>query len=339
MAKHIVNRTAWSLLVLALLTVTGCGRSPRVTRQPLPDRDIVFQLSHHYASEKHIGFINADGSGFIVVAITHQRTSTDVDPRPFWTSDGQLLLFAANFERGLLGITSDGMLRKYSRWIARAAPLRNPSLVVLLTAFDESRSEIALFDLDTSQIIRSFVVEDEDHPSIGTSALSGSMLVYRRWWIPDPGANPLYGIEEIVLVDIDTGEEQVLARREGEDAESYLDSPAISPDGEWVVYTAADGLHLVRPDGNDDRLLLPMDVVREDVLGERTDLYPPEAAWSPDSGWLVYHRCVLPTQRICGPEADQYAIFKLNIETGEEVLLVEGGVNPYWRLAPSAEAE
>ena len=73
-------------------------------------------------------------------------------------------------------------------------------------------------------------------------------------------------------------------------------------------------------------------------FGSRRDAYPPEASWSPDSRWLVYHRCMLPGQQRCYSE-DQYAIFKLNIETGEEWLLVEGGINPYWRLTPSGAVE
>ena len=332
--------------LVGLSVLVGCSllRSNRatpiiVTDGHLPDRDIVFQLSHYAASDKRIGFINADGSGLAFVAITHVPTIARVNPRPSWTSDGQLLLFPGNFGRGFVGITTQGERHDYARWMSRAAPLEQASVAVLLTAFDQSRYQIALFDLETSQIIRSFVIQDDDYPSIGTSALSGSLLVYRRWWKPDPETDPDRSIAyEIVLLDIDTGMRRTLARREGKDFERILENPAISPDGQWVVYTAADGLHLVRPDGSEDHVVVVLDVVREDEFGEWLDVYPPEASWSPDSRWLVYHRCMLPGQQRCYSE-DQYAIFKLNIETGEEWLLVEGGINPYWRLTPSGAVE
>ena len=347
-------RRCLSVLLLGLLFVAVCclvvvvairwsfrpSEPPaQVTDRPLPDRDIAFQVSHKHASDASIGFVNADGSGLAFVAITHESTITRVNPRPSWTSDGRLLLFPANFGRGFVGITTQGARHDYARWMSRAAPLEQANLAVLLTAFDESRYQIALFDLETSQIIRSFVIQDDDYPSIGTSALSGSLLVYRRWWRPDRETDPDRSIAyEIVLLDNDTGVRRTLARREGKDFERILENPAISPDGQWVVYTAAEGLRLVRPDGSDDHLLLPLDVVRRDGFGARWDTYPPEASWSPDSRWLVYHRCMLPGQQRCY-SIDQYAIFKLNIETGEEVLLFEGGLNPYWRLAPSEAVE
>lgn len=328
------------VLLLGLLVLVGCNLPRRVTNQPLPDRDIVFQTTlSRRARDKRIGFIDADGSGLTFVAITHVHTSIHMSPRPFWTSDGQMVFFSGRLGGAFLGIRRDGLLRKYPQWMALAAPLEQPNLTILLAAIDDVLDGIALFDLDTGQIIHTYVVEEGDHPSIGTSALSGSMLVYRRGWRPDPVATPGLTVMEIVLLDIDTGEEVVLARREGQDSESYLDRPAISPDGQWVVYTAAEGLRLVRPDGSDDHLLVPMDLVREDAVGKRLDVAPPDASWSPDSHWLVYHRCMLPSPKFCYDSVQDHAIFKLNIETREETLLVEGGVSPYWRLAPSGAAE
>ena len=329
-----------SVLLLGLLVLVGCNRPRRVTDQPLPDRDIVFQTTLSLrARDKRIGFIDADGSGLTFVAITHIDTSIQMSPRPFWTSDGQMVFFSDSLGGAFLGIRRDGLLRKYPQWMALAAPLEQPNLTILLAAIDDMLDGIALFDLDAGQITHTFVVGEGNHPSIGTSALSGSMLVYRRWWNPDPVTTPRLTVWEIVLLDIDTGEERVLARREGQDSEGILDRPAISPDGQWVVYTAAEGLRLVRPDGSDDHLLVPMDLVREDALGRRRDAAPPEAAWSPDSRWLVYHRCMLPSPKFCYDSVQDHAIFKLNIETGEEVLLFEGGLNPYWRLTPSEGTE
>ena len=60
-------------------------------------------------------------------------------------------------------------------------------------------------------------------------------------------------------------------------------SPAWSPDGDWIAYYAASqgfGLNLVRPDGTDDRQILPGDAE-----------YP---TWSPDSKRIAFMSLGLP---------------------------------------------
>ncbi len=60
--------------------------------------------------------------------------------------------------------------------------------------------------------------------------------------------------------------------------------------------------------------------------------WPPIPSWSPDGEWLVYHKCTVPVEigASC-TYAEDYAIFIVNVATGEETLLIEGGLNPYWR--------
>ncbi len=47
---------------------------------------------------------------------------------------------------------------------------------------------------------------------------------------------------------------------------------------------------------------------------------------------------MLPFPEGCERGAD-FNIYKVNIDTGEEILLVEGGLNPYWRLTPVEETQ
>ena len=49
--------------------------------------------------------------------------------------------------------------------------------------------------------------------------------------------------------------------------------------------------------------------------------------WSPDGQWLVYHLW----------ENKQYNIHKLNLETGEDEVIFEGGLYPHWRWASESE--
>jgi Tol biopolymer transport system component len=59
--------------------------------------------------------------------------------------------------------------------------------------------------------------------------------------------------------------------------------------------------------------------------------WPPKPIWSPDGNWLVYHKCELEDpEREC-LYLEDYVIYKVNVHTGEEVKIIEGGLNPYWR--------
>ncbi|HET9983111.1 MAG TPA: hypothetical protein VFQ38_05980 [Longimicrobiales bacterium] len=113
-------------------------------------------------------------------------------------------------------------------------------------------------------------------------------------WSPD-GSSVAFvkttpGDQDVYVVDLH-GTMRALAAIPGE-GESDLDW---SPDGRWIAYGLRDSaagaftrsnLHLVRPDGSEDRVVLP---------GERLDLGP---VWSPDGAWLAF-ACWRPQQTIC----------------------------------------
>jgi Tol biopolymer transport system component len=74
------------------------------------------------------------------------------------------------------------------------------------------------------------------------------------------------------------------------------------------------------PDGS-----VQIKLVDEVFWGPRYSLVEVQPTWSPDSKWLVYHRCVREN-----PPISDCTIYKVNIETGIEVKLAEGGVFPSW---------
>ena len=56
---------------------------------------------------------------------------------------------------------------------------------------------------------------------------------------------------------------------------------------------------------------------------------PPRPRWSPDGKWLIYHRC---DGYSC--VVDENAIYKVEISTGKEEKVIDGGAFPDWRDMP-----
>ena len=98
----------------------------------------------------------------------------------------------------------------------------------------------------------------------------------------------------------------------GEEVKVITDAyyPAWSADGQWLAYGKDnDGIYIEhRSEGEGRR------VVQTGGLG----------TWSPDGEWLVY--------------AFQGKIMKTNIETGEQVLIFEGGNSPSWNWGKTVES-
>ena len=110
--------------------------------------------------------------------------------------------------------------------------------------------------------------------------------------------------------------------------EASILNPTISPDGRWIAYTVADGLHLIHPDGSGDMQLVN---IPDWNAGWPVFTWAPRASWSPDSQWIVYHKCLNEGCMIANHRGRK--IYKINIETRENKLLVNDGINPYWKLA------
>lgn len=119
--------------------------------------------------------------------------------------------------------------------------------------------------------------------------------------------------ERVTVMNLQTGERRTI----GEGI-----NPAWCPDAHWLAYTGYDGLYIVHPDGTGQRRVLDYPTRSE----ESWRGWPPRPEWSPDGKWLVYHR--VSEKTASGP---RYSIFKLNLATGEEVKILDDGINPHWR--------
>jgi Tol biopolymer transport system component len=113
------------------------------------------------------------------------------------------------------------------------------------------------------------------------------------------------------------------------------DYPAWSRDSRWLAYTGVDSLYVVDVvDGaQPQRVVQYVNPYHGKAPGYSAGDYtevPPEASWSPDGSWLVYHRWQ-GTDPFTGVDPRSNAVFKLNLETGQEVKIVDEGMYPSWR--------
>jgi len=253
--------------------------------------------------------------------ITQDVAVSDLFNMPEWSHDGNYLFGLSKYPKiNLDGYPAywDLVNGNFARCKTDLAPVDqiqdagnsdNPLEVVLANAGD-----IILVDLGNCEITRiladrSNVPERSDLyalTSFSYSRSSGIMIL-------ELSNKTKFREYEIVSHDLVTHKEVVLS--EGI-------RPAISPDGQYIAYLGMDGaLYLMKPDGSEKEILI------DELFWEsRYDFLSPRPRWSPDSKWLVYHRCVGDYSNV-----DDCTIYKVNIETGIEVKLAEGGMFPSWR--------
>jgi hypothetical protein len=320
-------RSTWgTALGLMLLLAAGCSGQ---LVDALPDTDIVFQSMYDGSKVNTLGFVDADGSSLTYVRIRGFRGGTL--GFPVWTAKGDYLVFRAlpwvGYAGDLYAIGPDRRLQSYPTeelafgYDGAAITEDGRRFVIHEARGPDGLEHLYLVATESGEIEETLVTEPKRRASVevGTSALHRASLVYAH--------NELVNDEtrgSLIVLDLDTGEETSLVTAES------IRKPAVSPDGRLVAYTAADGIYVVNVADRRSRRIVSTAVrrVRHDL--STWDLAPPAASWSPDSRWLVYHRCTLPADEFCGSLTD-YSIFKVNIETGEEILLVEQGLYPYWR--------
>jgi Tol biopolymer transport system component len=99
-----------------------------------------------------------------------------------------------------------------------------------------------------------------------------------------------------------------------------------------VAYTGEDGIYVARKNGSDKRRVVRYENPEYGGAKAISAMeWPPMPVWSPDGNWLVYHKCELEKIELVCIRTENYVIYKVNVHTGEEVKIIEGGLNPYWR--------
>jgi len=315
--------------VLELFTSTS---SPVWVPEQFPDTEIVFN-----AGDGRMGFVNTDGSALTYITIyvnseDHYKYST----LPVMKNDNSTLFFlltpittvhepliVGNYEpyvgegTGKLVVAVQGEFPVVcENWYSGKPQLLSNGLLVLnpvnktLALYNpadcvDSENALPLKMYDPPMQQHTENGQTETTPQFGYISPNGQLMAYRRG--------------EIVIRELSSGEETIIG--EG----NY---PAWSHDSQWLSYVGHDGIYIVKTDGTEKRRVVESTYTTSMISQHGKKYYiPPWPAWSPDGQWLVYH---LYTDTSVRPPAE-IPIYKVNVNTGEVIKIVDYGIFPSWR--------
>jgi Tol biopolymer transport system component len=281
-------------------------------RTPFPDADIVFQTGD--LDRPTLGFADADGMNYSFV-----RTGTYLI-KPWWSDDGKTiyaLARRASVIDGYLSVWKEGRrLKSCKEWwntdaIGGIIEADNSTLALISV-----RDRILLVDVQRCEELKVLV----DYVNTGAFIFGLSLS-------PDQKSFA-YGLSRNYNSDTEAPEYSIIVQSmSGADPTEIGPgiNPSWSPDGKQIAFIQLNGIYVMNSDGSNSRLVNNMDSYLGEMDGKFRD-EAPYPRWSPDGKWLIFHS-VHPAST---STYDQ-KIIKVELATGEEEIIANGGAYPYWR--------
>lgn len=312
-----MNQTLGKFLVIILLGI-GLNACRSTWQKPIPKGEIIYQgdivnQSPHY----QLGFVDSNGENNQLIMTTRQFS------KPVWSSDGNFIYGLTDstgpdygypaywdLQKGKLGVCSKDL--PYSIQIHGAGNPENPYEVILQDAFT-----IIKMDLSNCNTVQVFVDNETKH--------GGNLIIGASY-------SPLQrGIFYGFLINPTTPQYQLMYLDLQNDIETKVGegiNPTWAPDGSKVAYIGIDGLYIGKFEENKftTQKIIDRPFFDPSEIGGANTLTP-EPAWSPDSQWLIYHRC--ETTKTC--KWEETGIYIINVNGGDEELILKGGRFPNWK--------
>lgn len=308
------------LMLGTILILTGCQST---WRQPFPDAEIVFQgdnlVETANSREYYIGFVDSDGSDSVKIKtgmLFHGLTFGDYLIKPVWGVDSaQIFALEYGTIQNVMGFAAywkQGRVLKYCKnWYL---PEQIQGLGSGKALINLNRKKVLIVDLAKCKEDRTLVDYSNDSLSIleifGISySLNQDILLFGL-------ENKSLGTYDLMSMDVTTGETNVLGQGL---------NPTWSPDGAQIAYVQTDGIYVMNKDGTQARKVLTQNIRFDESFWDVS--WAPIPSWSPDGEWLVYHRCNEGYSCLIA----ESSIYKVEVATGKEIKIVDGGIFPDWK--------
>ncbi len=313
--KH-VKIISFSFFLLLMSMACGILSKTQIP-ETFPNTDIIF------SAPDGIGFVNADGSNLSSLAFVAELSYGKEDHawRPVITADSKTIVakaadvfMNASLPQALIVWQANKKPTFCDNWLHQQLPLLTKDQTGIYIQFEQG---IALYALDSCGTNVAPTKFYEDMQGIFSPDLK--YVAYVR-------QSDRFSKSYIVVKEVNSTKEFIVI-----DEGSV---PSWSFDSKWIAYTGVDGIYIVSVEEFEKpkRILKHLNP-RDSFSGLYeyvTYHIPPEPSWSPDGKWLVYHKW-LGIRHDDTTDPSTYAIYKLNIETGEEIKILDGGMYPFWR--------
>jgi hypothetical protein len=325
-----MNKSNNSLVgkIIALLVLLFCaqGCTWKKPRAPIefPGGEIVYQKGAWEFSHE-VGFINADGT---------DENSISIEIYNGWGCINGIKLPVLSNDHSILTFRNKGNPTLHSPTILYILPtskkiiecddldlgIYRPQFVYDDTALFVDRYNplgvFAIVDANSCKIIQLFKKElFSFDPDSGSLSPDGKYIVYSSF-----GSDKSPQIE---LLDLNTSQEIKIA--EGA-------FPVWSPNGEQIAYIGVVGIYIYDMNSEEAYRIVEYRNPESNRPAAYKGTWPVMVSWSPEGDRLVYHKCLNDVRDITNncDDIEEFALFVLDIESGKETKIIEGGVNPYW---------
>jgi len=296
------------LVLIVFLLIVACQTG---WAESLPNAEIIFQTGT--PDHPQLGFANADGTEYTVVDIPQYLI------KPLWGGNGNSIFGMTKRISVLSGypfVWNQGeRIKICDEWwevdqIGETL-LGSENQYILL---NQSRRTILLADFETCEKAEIFV----DFKSTDEAYIFGISVA------PDQKSF-LYSRVEDYYTDnpkFTIFQQDLSTKKDAELGNGVY--PVWSPDGKYIAFVRLDGIYVMKADGSDVNHIGAIDFYADHDDRVFSELVP-IPRWSPDMEWIVYHRCAETCEFV-----EELSIYKLNINTGKEELIVHGGAYPDW---------